>query len=102
MIIFRQVSESETYARQYLPVKNDRYMQKVFGDSKAFPGVVAYLMGLDLSATATKTPYKKLWEKLFTTNYIATRVLSDTARGDCMVRFMLLIFPLTQTSLGLA
>lgn len=86
-----------------MPIKNDRSMQKVFGDSKTFPGVVSYLnLVVDLSGSATKHPYKKLWGGLFTPGYIATRVLSDTVRGDCTVRTMVLMFLQTQTSLGLA
>ena len=61
-------------------------MIKVFGDRKAYPGVVAYLkIELTSSINKTKTPIKMVRDKLFSLGYMSTHVLAASARGGCTV-----------------
>ena len=61
-------------------------MLKIFGDSKTFPGVVAYLQtewGIN-----KKFPFKELRKCLFEHSYITNRILTSSKRGGCMVRIV--------------
>ena len=61
-------------------------MIKVFGDRKAYPGVVAYLkIELTSSINKTKTPIKMVRDKLFSLGYMSTHVLASSTRGGCTV-----------------
>ena len=84
MSLHRKVSDSEELARQYMKVKNDRDMKKLFGDKTSFPGVVAVLK-TEFNPTKTKFPYKTLRDCIFSYDYITTHVLSHTAKGGTMV-----------------
>ena len=82
----RQISESEKIARSLMPITNDQSMMKVCGDSTIYPGAVAVIRAnLEKHISKTKTPFKMLRNELFGPGYVATRVLSGTTRGGCMV-----------------
>ena len=86
--LYRDISESEALVRRHLKINNNRSMMKVFGDPKAFPGMVAVLKAdLEAKIRKTKFPYMVLRDHIFAHSYITTHALSDSVRGGCKVSY---------------
>lgn len=82
------MSKFETHARKFLPIKNDEDMMAIFGDSRVFSGVVAYLKS-EVDLITAKQPYALLRGKLFSHAYITTHFLSKEKHGLVLVRMLL-------------
>ena len=91
------MSKFEKYARKYLPIKTNDDMMTIFGDSRVFAGVVAYLKA-EINLIQAKHPFKLIRQKLFSKAYITTHVLSNAKHGLVMVRMI----PGPNVCLGLA
>ena len=63
-------------------------MLTIFGDSRVFVGVVAYLKS-EADLIGAKQPYKLLREKLFSQGYTTTHFLSKEKHGLVLVSILL-------------
>ena len=73
VLFFRQSSKLENYARNFLPVKNDKAMVAIFGHPKVYPGVVSMMMS-DLPLKS-KYPMNELRKFLFNHVYATGKVV---------------------------